>query len=63
MEEAFALHLGIGGTGELSLDEQDRLTAEDRAWWYNKLQKVAADRNKKQTPNIPHISGPNIPHH
>ena len=61
MEEQFALRMGIHGTGELTLIEQEMLTAEDRAWWYKKLQKVAAERNKKEKASVPHIPRPNIP--
>jgi len=57
----FALKLGIDGNASLSLQEQNMLTAEDRKWWYEELQRVANERNKKQSGSIPHLSKPRIP--
>lgn len=51
------LRCGVGGTGELSLFEQNSMTAEERAWWANKLERTAEERNRKaagSTPNLPH---------
>jgi len=51
------LRCGVGGTGELSLFEQNSMTAEERAWWASKLEKTAEERNRKaagSTPNLPH---------
>ncbi len=47
LEQAFTLRGGIGGTHELSLVEQDMLTAEDRAWWVKRLQKEAEARERR----------------
>jgi hypothetical protein len=57
MEQQFMLRCGVGGTGELSLFEQNSMTAEERAWWANKLERTAEERNRKaagSTPNLPH---------
>lgn len=61
MEQAFALRVGVGGTGELTLFEQNILTAEDRAWWITRLKRLADDRDKNSKVNSGvHI--PNVPH-
>lgn len=44
--------------GSLSFDEMDRLTAEDRAWWVNRIKKYneeqkAATQPKQQGPGAP----------
>ena len=57
MEQQFALRCGIGGTGELTLFEQNTMTGEERAWWAKKLEKTAEERNKKSSPAMP-----NMPH-
>ena len=51
------LRCGIGGTGELTLFEQNSMTAEERGWWAKKLERVAEERNRKSSgsmPNLPH---------
>jgi len=63
MNAQFALRCGVDGSGELTLFEQNAMTAEERGWWYRKLEKVAEERNRKSsssTPNIPNL--PHIPH-
>jgi len=50
--------------GNLTFEEMDQLTAEDRSWWMDRLKKHFEDQNKEAssanvpTPNIPR---PNIP--
>jgi hypothetical protein len=56
MEQQFALRCGIGGTGELTLFEQNSMTGEERAWWYKKIEKVAEERNKKESSSAPNLS-------
>jgi gluconate kinase len=63
MEQSFALRMGIGGTGELTLIEQNMLTAEDRAWWMRKLEHVAKERQRKEKSSMPPIKKPSFPHH
>ena len=58
MEQQFMLRCGIGGTGELTLFEQNSMTAEERGWWARKLERTAEERNRRQSsqmsPNMPH---------
>jgi hypothetical protein len=53
MEQQFMLRCGMGGTGELTLFEQNEMTAEERAWWANKLEKVSEERNRKASSSMP----------
>jgi hypothetical protein len=53
MEQQFALRCGVGGTGEITLFEQNSMTGEERAWWYRKLEKVAEERRKKESSSMP----------
>lgn len=46
MEQQFALRCGIGGTGELTLFEQNQMTAEERSWWYKRLEKATEERER-----------------
>jgi len=59
MEQMFQLKTH----GHLSLFEMDLLTAEDRAWWMQRLKKYNEEQNKgaqsapmPSMPSIPHIS-------
>ena len=53
--------------GNLSFEEQDMLSAEDRSWWMDRIKKHFDEQNNQvsntQSPNIPtpNISRPNIP--
>jgi hypothetical protein len=58
MEQQFMLRCGIGGTGELTLFEQNCMTAEERGWWAKKLETTAEERNRKQSSQLPS----NLPH-
>jgi hypothetical protein len=53
MEQQFMLRCGVGGTGELTIFEQNVMTAEERAWWSRKLEKVAEERNRKSSGSMP----------
>jgi hypothetical protein len=53
MEQQFMLRAGVGGTGELTLFEQNSMTGEERAWWAKKLERVAEERNKKESSAMP----------
>lgn len=55
------LRCGVGGTGELTLFEQNTMTGEERAWWSRKLEKMAEQRNKQASSSMPNM--PSIPHH
>ncbi|MCK9557746.1 MAG: hypothetical protein M0R50_06865 [Candidatus Cloacimonetes bacterium] len=51
------LRCGVGGTGALTLFEQNSMTGEERSWWAKKLEKTAEERNKNTSgsmPNLPH---------
>lgn len=61
MEQQFMLRCGVGGTGELTLFEQNTMTGEERAWWSRKLEKMAEQRNKQASSSMPNM--PSIPHH
>jgi hypothetical protein len=57
MEQQFMLRCGVGGTGALTLFEQNSMTGEERSWWAKKLEKTAEERNKNTSgsmPNLPH---------
>ena len=58
MQQQFMLRCGIGGTGELTIFEQNVMTGEERAWWARKLEKVAEERSRKESSQLP----PNLPH-
>lgn len=47
MEESFILKT----YGELSLFEQNQLTAEDRTWWLRRLKKKAEDEKAQMPKN------------
>lgn len=55
--------------GNLSLFEQNQMTAEERAWYVKRIDKEQRDQNEKQkqqsssmpTPRVPHISRPSVP--
>ena len=63
MEQSFALKKH----GNMTLFEQDIMTAEDRAWWIERLQeenKKEQEAQKKSmghVPRIPSIKKPHIP--
>ena len=51
MEQQFQLRCGIDGNGELTLFEQNQMTAEERAWW---AKRINSDREelRKQADSI-----------
>ena len=57
MDQQFMLRCGIGGTGELTLFEQNSMTAEERGWWVRKLERVADERNRKVSNSMPNMPG------
>ena len=56
MEQQFMLRCGMGGTGELTIFEQNSMTGEERAWWAKKLETTAEERNRKASgsSSLPH---------
>ena len=51
MEQSYQLRRGVDGHGELTLFEQNQMTAEERAWW---AKRIKSDREelRKQADSI-----------
>lgn len=66
MEQQFQLKT----YGKLSLFEQAQMTAEDRAWWMERINKENKDRQERERqqmgsvrrPSRPSMSKPSMPH-
>jgi hypothetical protein len=57
MEQSFQLKQ----YGNLSLFEQEQLTAEDRGWWMRRLQKEHKDRQESEQQQMRSAPKPRIP--
>jgi hypothetical protein len=47
--------------GNLSLFEQENMTAEDRAWWMKRIEKDIKERNEKEKEAMSKVRTPSKP--